>query len=159
MDKGKYCVICNTQYAPEMRFCRNDGAELVMVDESEANEAEETPPIQPEKPQPRDFNQPHREIAALSSQPGFNIPINDFLSFRLMISGLLMKAAYLLGAGGITLASIVAMVAFNSFIAGLILLVLGNVIWRVTCEGMILLGNIHDLLVSIEKQGKAKGAG
>jgi hypothetical protein len=90
-----------------------------------------------------------------------------FLSFRRMISPSLIKLLYVLGAIGITIAGVVTIIgaieAHRSYWGGtgvmwagifwgIGIIVLGNLLWRVFCEGLILLFGIHDLLDSIERR-------
>lgn len=74
-----------------------------------------------------------------------------FLAFRKMISVELIKAVYLLGALAIAGAGFVAIVR-GQLGAGLLVIIGGNVLWRLLCEGGILLFSIHELLASIERK-------
>jgi hypothetical protein len=42
----------------------------------------------------------------------------------------------------------------GNFWTGLLIIVVGNLIWRVVCESIILLFSIHEILASIEKRIK-----
>jgi len=91
---------------------------------------------------------------------------DSFLSFRTMISPKLIIFLYLLGAIGITIAGVIVIIgalttrqvwggtaiSWSGVLRGIGILVLGNLLWRVFCEGLILLFNIHDLLDSIERR-------
>ena len=74
-----------------------------------------------------------------------------FLGFRKMISVELIKAVYLLGALVIAGIGVLAIVR-GQLGAGLLLIIGGNVLWRLLCEGGILLFSIHELLASIERK-------
>jgi len=84
---------------------------------------------------------------------------NGFFSFRTMVSRTLIQIIYILGALGLSIYGIILIVkAINSngsgglIATGLGFLLLGNLIWRIICEAWILLFNIHDVLVSIERK-------
>jgi hypothetical protein len=97
-----------------------------------------------------------------SSMPGTEAPISfnqDFFSFRSMVSPTIIKFVYILGMAAITLAGAAMlfsgikasgsdqMIALGS---GLGLILIGNLVWRIICESLILLFSIHALLRSIE---------
>lgn len=81
-----------------------------------------------------------------------------FFSFRTMVSRTLIQFIYILGALGLSIYGIILIAkAANSNsvelgATGLGILLLGNLIWRIICEAWILLFNIHDVLVSIERK-------
>jgi len=83
-----------------------------------------------------------------------------FFSFRTMVSRTLIQIIYILGMIAFSIGGISIIVqAVNSrygsgenFMMGLGVLILGNLIWRIICEAWILLFNIHDVLVSIERK-------
>ena len=83
-----------------------------------------------------------------------------FFSFRVMVSRSLIQIIYVIGMIAFSIAGIWNIViSFSSkygsgenLIMGLGLLIFGNLIWRIICEGSILLFNIHDVLVSIERK-------
>jgi len=88
--------------------------------------------------------------------------IGDFFSFRTMISTALVKVIYALGLIGITASGIVMIVratrerqAFGEqILVGIAVIVLGNLLWRLVCEGSIVIFSIHDILGSIEREMK-----
>ena len=99
------------------------------------------------KPEPDKENDEEPE-----TQPG------GFFSFRLMIAPILIKIIYVLGMIGVTIYGIVLIVegAESSYheelvYIGLLVIIFGNLIWRLICEGWILMFRMHDALVSIEK--------
>lgn len=75
--------------------------------------------------------------------------LGRFLRFENMISGLLIQIMYLLGVVVIIFASI-GMISRNTTLAGVALLIFGNLFWRLVCEGTILFFRVHETLVSIE---------
>lgn len=83
-----------------------------------------------------------------------------FFSFRTMVSVGLIRILYLLGMIGLTLFGILIIVVptqqpyVEKIVLGLLLLVPGNVLWRVFCEVWILLFSMHDILGSIERELK-----
>lgn len=87
--------------------------------------------------------------------------VGDFFNFKSMITPIIIKILYLLGLLIITIWSmgivfgkfsgIFWFITGNQFLAGLLTLIFGNVIWRVLCETVIVLFSIHERLRSIEK--------
>lgn len=92
---------------------------------------------------------------------------DSFLSFRRMISPSLIVLLYVLGAIGITIAGFLTIidavearrsvwggpgVMWTGILSGIAIIVLGNLLWRVFCEGLIVLFSIHDLLDSIDRR-------
>lgn len=85
-----------------------------------------------------------------------------FFSFRTMVSRTLIQIIYILGMIAFSVSGIFIIIqAVNSryasgemIIQGLGVLILGNLIWRILCEAWILLFNIHDVLVSIERKNR-----
>lgn len=77
-----------------------------------------------------------------------------------MISTWLIKIIYALGALGLTIISIYFIFSIFSdsrekglyFLVGIASITIGNLIWRVVCEMLILMFSIHDVLQSIEKK-------
>ena len=76
-----------------------------------------------------------------------------------MVSRTLIQIIYILGALGLSIFGIISIVkgieesgSGEQVISGLGIILLGNLIWRITCEAWILLFNIHDVLVSIERK-------
>jgi hypothetical protein len=90
--------------------------------------------------------------------------IREFFGFRKMIAGRLIKIIYLLGALAVTIFSFVLMFAPVLFrggvyfpgggrpveiyiariITGVVVLIIGNVIWRIVCEYSIILFSMHE---------------
>ena len=89
---------------------------------------------------------------------------DDFLNFKMFITTTFMKIIYIIGALIITLGSLVLMVGFSipsyyglsigagGVIAGLAVLIFGNLGWRLLCEAIIVVFSIHDRLVSIDSK-------
>ncbi len=93
--------------------------------------------------------------------------MKDFLAFRLMISAGLIKVIYPIGAIGIVILvvlllgyrpkdSIFAAFPPMAWDHALLLLLFGNIGWRIFCEQMILLFSIHE---SLNRSGSANGKG
>ena len=87
--------------------------------------------------------------------------IKEFLGFRKMVSTLIIKILYILGALALTLGGIITfflgITGWNDEGLGLALigvgaLIIGNLLWRIICESWILLFSIHDILASIERK-------
>ncbi len=93
--------------------------------------------------------------------------MKDFLAFRLMISAGLIKVIYPIGAIGIVIL-VVLLLGFrpkDSIFAAfsplgwdhaLLILLFGNIGWRIFCEQMILLFSIHE---SLNRSGSSSGTG
>jgi len=92
-----------------------------------------------------------------SDSPGF---WGDYFSFRKMISIAWIKFMYVLGAFGIIIGSLIIVVRAAEdgepgwFLGALLLLVFGNLAWRLTCETAIVFFGIHEALVSIDRKTK-----
>lgn len=77
--------------------------------------------------------------------------LQDYLMFRHMVSLQIMRALYVVGAVLITVAGMYLtlqrtwMPAFYGF--GI--LILGNLAWRLVCEGIIVVFSTHELLADI----------
>ena len=77
--------------------------------------------------------------------------MTEYFNFNKLVTTSIIKGVYLLGAFVITIASFVGMAQGGSgVLAGLIGVILGNLIWRVVCENIIVLFDIHDILSSID---------
>ena len=82
--------------------------------------------------------------------------MKDFLEFRKMISIQIIKILYVVGAVAITIGGIVMLfVGDNLALLGIGVLIIGNLLWRVICEGWIIVFSIHDILSSIESKKMA----
>jgi uncharacterized membrane protein (UPF0136 family) len=78
-----------------------------------------------------------------------------------MVTPIIVKWVYAIGMIAITIGGIVTMFRRNDyyesgggFWMGLGIIVVGNLLWRVACEGIILIFSIHDILASIERKIK-----
>ena len=85
-----------------------------------------------------------------------------FWSFGLMITPVLINVIYIVGMVFITLSGVLSMFMIGSqsvaigVIAGLISIVMGNVLWRVWCELMIVIFRIFGTLKEIEGHVRPK---
>jgi uncharacterized membrane protein len=89
---------------------------------------------------------------------------DDFLNFKMFITTTFMKIIYIIGALIITLGSLVLMVGFSmpfaygisigsgGVIAGLAVLIFGNLGWRLLCEAIIVVFSIHERLISVDSK-------
>ena len=82
----------------------------------------------------------------------------DFFGFRYMITPILIQVIYMIGAVFITIAGILAFFApasggLSPVLAGLLIILLGNLAWRVYAELVILLFKIFGSLQAIERRG------
>lgn len=84
-----------------------------------------------------------------------------FFSFETLITTDFVRAFYLLGMIVISLAGTFFLLGFgrgvltieipgNTRIVGAVLLILGNLVWRIICEGWILFFRMHESLVEIQ---------
>jgi len=88
-----------------------------------------------------------------------NDDIKDFLSFRKMITMSILKYIYIIGGVIIFVAgmvlSVASMLTPDSLLLGALLAIFGTlvaqIVWRLACEGVILLFSMHDILSSIER--------
>ena len=85
--------------------------------------------------------------------PGTGFDISDFLAFRYLVTPAFMTVIYVIGAAGITLGAIVSMIS-GQFIGGLLLLIFGNLYWRILLEFVMVLFRMNDSLQSIDRRGK-----
>lgn len=91
--------------------------------------------------------------------------LEDFFAFRKLISVGLIRGVYVLGMIGISISGILAIIGsiearrgffgdgtvmWGGILWGLAVLIFGNLLWRIFCEGLILLFNLHEVLVSIK---------
>jgi hypothetical protein len=90
---------------------------------------------------------------------------DDFINFKMFITTTFMKLIYVIGAIIITLGSLVLMVGFSvpslyyglslgsgGILVGLVVLIFGNLGWRLLCEAIIVVFTIHERLVSIDSK-------
>ena len=96
--------------------------------------------------------------ASLDTHEGI---VGRYFGFRKLITPALIKLSYLLGALAITFFSGIAIMFPDTFATygrdstvvvfiGIVVLVLGNLAWRMLCEGAILIFSLHEILVSLE---------
>jgi len=73
------------------------------------------------------------------------------------VSTSIIKIIYVLGLIGVTLGGLIMLFegGIEAILAGLGMITLGNLLWRVSCEAWILLFSMHDTLGSIERHLKA----
>ena len=80
--------------------------------------------------------------------------MGDFFGFRKMISTGFIKAVYAVGAAILTFGGLI-MILFGSSVdssslkIGVLAVTVGNLAWRMICEGVIVFYRIHDTLESI----------
>lgn len=87
--------------------------------------------------------------------------MSEYLSFKRFVTPAFIMIIYILGAIGVTLMSIVVMIGgFNfagttggvSIVFGIILLIFGNLFWRIVCEYMIVQFRIYDEIVMLNRR-------
>ena len=103
----------------------------------------------------RGIDPPQQSLASLvrsvQGQDTDNSSITDYFSFKTLISTSLIQVSYLAVMIMITGAGCFIMYKGNALI-GAAILIFGNLLWRIVCEGSIILFGIHDSLVSIDKK-------
>jgi len=68
------------------------------------------------------------------------------------VSTVIVKFVYILGVIVFTISGLAIFFRGGiGILLGLGIIVIGNLLWRIACEGWVILFNIHDLLGSIEK--------
>ena len=89
--------------------------------------------------------------------------MKDFFNFRTMISIYVLRVLYILGAVFLTIFGLVTifssvgdLIGFGGgrVLAGLGIIILGNVIWRVASEIYMVLFGIHKMMLGIEENMK-----
>jgi len=84
--------------------------------------------------------------------------MNEFLSFRKMITPVIIQVLFWIGVAVCVIMGLATMVGGDRVIPGLLTLILGPVIVRIYCELLILLFRIHDAVDEI-RRGKAAPSG
>ena len=79
---------------------------------------------------------------------------SDFLNFRAFITPTFITVIWIVGAVFITLAGVVALAGQGGAVNGLVVLVFGNLWWRIVMEIFIVLFRINDSLQAIERTGR-----
>lgn len=108
----------------------------------------------------REILEERGEAVPVQSQPRNTFTEHDdlstggFLSFGTMISSSLIKAIYVIGLIGVTLIGLGFMFGLKQYLFGLLVIIFGNLLWRLVCEAAIIFYRIHDLLASIDRQLK-----
>ena len=117
----------------------------------------EPPGPPPPPPPPQSLPPPPLRAASAGSAVA---PLEDYVAFRKLIAAQVMEILSLVG--HIVLTAVAICLLFTWIPqwsspwpwAGLSLLVLGNLVWRVICEMVIVLYQIHDRLASIDEKTK-----
>ena len=116
-----------------------------------------TPPQPPDQPAPPP--QPDQPAVNWAPQPpatpgAFNF--SDFINFRYLITPGFITVIYVIGAIFITIGALASAGSSGSggVLAGLIVLIFGNLWWRIILEFVMVLFRINDSLVSIDRRGR-----
>jgi len=89
----------------------------------------------------------------------------EYFAFRELVTPQLIKVVYIVGACFITAAGLLSILSpetLNEYavgpvlsrLSGILVLLVGNLVWRMMCEGAILLFSLHELLVSIDSRAR-----
>jgi len=83
--------------------------------------------------------------------------MGDFFNFRKMITPILIKILYAMGAVVILIGAFIAardaaeLSRFWGFVVFVIVFIIGQIVWRMVCEGVILFFEIHNELVKMNR--------
>ena len=77
--------------------------------------------------------------------------MGDFFGFRTMVSSIIIKILYIAGVISIIISAFYLFFEFD-FLRGFFVLIIGNLVWRLTCEAVIVIFSIHDKLSSIDSK-------
>jgi uncharacterized membrane-anchored protein len=142
-----FCPNCGKEIPDGSKFCPYCGAKL------EGNVTSQS--------SPKESSPSNEYLVSQKTSSG-----GGYFSFRTMITPIIVKLLYVIGMIAITIEGFVTMfsrrgtfyfgyyVSGGNFWRGLLIIVVGNLIWRVVCEVIILLFSIHEILASIEKRIK-----
>lgn len=83
--------------------------------------------------------------------------MRDFFTFREMVSTGIVQILYFVGMVILTVGGVAAAIMYRESDPplaqfGILAVLVGNLIWRLFCEGMIVIYRIHDALVSIDRK-------
>jgi hypothetical protein len=89
----------------------------------------------------------------------------EYFAFRELVTPQLIKVVYIVGALFITAAGVLSIVSPDTLdeyeagpivtrLGGIAVILIGNLVWRMMCEGAILLFSLHELLVSIDTRAR-----
>jgi Domain of unknown function (DUF4282) len=90
-----------------------------------------------------------------SGKPSQAFDFGEFIAFRYLITPTLVTVIYVIGAVLITIFAVVAMTqGAGGIVSGLLLLLFGNLYWRVILEFIMVLFRMNDALQSIDRRGR-----
>src|SRR5262249_483407 len=108
------------------------------------------------------------ECQACGSNLGVREPVktdyvNQYFEFRWLIAPALIRLSYGIGALAITLFSVLVMIMpefvpiprtnqLSSLVVAALMFTVGNIAWRILCEGIILFFSIHEAVVSLDEK-------
>ena len=142
-----FCPNCGKEIPDGSKFCPYCGANL------EGNVTSQS--------SPKESSSSDEYLANQKTYSG-----SGYFSFRTMITPIIVKWLYVIGMIAITIEGFITMfsrrgisyfgyyISGGGFWEGLLVIVVGNLIWRVVCEVIILLFSIHEILASIERKIK-----
>jgi uncharacterized protein DUF4282 len=88
------------------------------------------------------------------SDGGFDF--SDFLNFKLLITPTFIKVIYVIGVIVITLSALFSVAApvGGGALSAIVVLLIGNLWWRIVLELVMVLFRINDSLAAIERRGR-----
>lgn len=99
-------------------------------------------------------------MALFDKEEFANFNFDEFLSFRKFISPIIIKIVYMIGAVCTVFLGLYMM--FNNihsfqqfllqFLIGILIIIFGNLTWRISCEIMLLLFSMNDELKKLNKK-------
>ncbi|MFA6619291.1 MAG: hypothetical protein WCT23_09515 [Candidatus Neomarinimicrobiota bacterium] len=91
-----------------------------------------------------------KQDKVLSKKNELNNPDVSYFPFKKMITPIIVKILYVLGIVSLFTYGVI-LIANEELVLGFIIMILGNMFWRIICESTILAFNIHKSLISIEE--------
>jgi len=88
--------------------------------------------------------------------------LGDFFDFRKMVSLSLMKGLYVIGMISLVITGGLAIIQDYSYgyiggvSLGLLIIIGGNLVWRVVCEWWMIFFSIHEVVVKIEENTRGR---
>jgi uncharacterized membrane protein len=109
--------------------------------------------MDPQAPSPQSTAQVPWTPQQPSGPGGFDL--REFVAFRYLITPTIITIVYVIGAVVITIAGLGAIASGGGgLLGGLVILLFGNLYWRVILEFVVVLFRMNDALQSIDRRGK-----
>ena len=168
-----YCPYCGKEINEGSEFCSICNSNLKRIKESSEFSCEKCKASTPEDAKfcfncgdkfeeiPKDMNDGrsfNEKSFKKETSNQYEQSEGGYWSFDKMVSGSLIKVLYVLGALAITIFSVIMLINGSQaryggstvILLALVYLVLGNLFWRIVCEGIIIIFKIFEKLNQIE---------